>query len=78
MALPRVKDKYTRLMDVINYIQSGRLHLPANALWTKIAVDEMLGFSEDLKHPNDDIVDTLLDALEISFGVGSISMFDVL
>ncbi len=77
VGIPRLKDKYTRVLDVLNYIQSGRLHLPANAPWTKVAVDEMVAFSPDMKHEHDDIVDTILDGLDIAFGPRNIRMVDV-
>lgn len=74
----REKDKYTRLMDVLNYIESGRLLLPANAVWIKDAIAEMSAFSGDMKHPHDDIVDTMIDALFVAFGPGQLSMLDVI
>lgn len=76
--LERINDKYTRLMDVINYIESGRLFLPANAVWIKDAIAEMSAFSGDMKHPFDDIVDTVIDGLFIAFGPGQLSMLDVI
>ncbi len=78
LALPRTRDKYSRLMDVINYIESERLYLPDNAVWTKSAVEEMLAFSGDLKHQHDDIVDTLLDGLSITFVTRRLTRMDVL
>jgi len=76
--IQRDKDKYTRLLDVLNYIQAGRLYIPANAPWTNVAIGEMAAFSADMKHANDDIVDTMIDGLTIAFGPGNVSMFDVL
>lgn len=76
--LQRTTDKYTRLMDVLNYIQSGRLYLPLNAPWVKDATDEMLAFSGDMKHEHDDIVDTIIDGLFIAFGPGMLSILDVI
>ena len=76
--LQRDRDKYTRLMDVLNYIESGRLWLPANAVWTQTAVAEMSAFSGDMKHVHDDIVDTLIDGLHIAFGPGMLSILDVI
>lgn len=76
--LQRDKDKYTRLMDVLNYIQAGRLYVPANAPWTITVVNEMMAFSGDMKHEHDDIVDTIVDGLTIAFGPGHISSLDVL
>lgn len=74
----RTKDKYTRLLDILNYIESGRLWIPVNAPWIKAATDEMVSFSEDMKHEHDDIVDTMIDGLFIAFGPGTLSILDVL
>ena len=74
----RDKDKYTRLMDILNYIQAGKLWLPANSVWTNKAVNEMASFSGDMKHEHDDIVDTIIDGLYINYGPGMVSMFDVI
>lgn len=76
--VPRATDKYTRLMDILNYIQAGRLWLPANAPWTIHAVGEMAAFAGDMKHEHDDIVDTIIDGLTIAYGPGFVSMLDVL
>ena len=76
--VPRSIDKYTRLMDVLNYIQAGKLWLPANAVYTKMMVGEMLAFSGDMKHEHDDITDTIIDGLFINYGPGMVSMIDVL
>ena len=76
--VPRSIDKYTRLMDVLNYIQAGKLWLPANAVYTNLMVGEMSAFSGDMKHEHDDIVDTIIDGLFINFGPGMVSMLDVL
>ncbi len=78
LPVQRDRDKYTRLMDILNYIQAGKLYLPANAVYTKIMVDEMLAFSGDMKHEHDDIIDTIIDGLYITYGPGFISMLDVL
>lgn len=76
--VPRSNDKYTRLMDVLNYIQAGKLWIPANAVWTKTAVGEMSAFSGDMKHEHDDITDTIIDGLYIAYGPGMISILDVI
>jgi len=76
--VPRSIDKYTRLMDVLNYIQAGKLWLPANAVYTNMMVGEMMAFSGDMKHAHDDIVDTIIDGLFINYGPGMVSMLDVI
>ncbi len=74
----RQRDKYTRLLEVLTYIEAGRLHLPLNAPWTKTVTDEMVAFSEDLKHEHDDIVDTVIDALNVAYVRRRVTSLDVL
>ncbi len=73
----RHKDKYTRLQEVLTHIECGRLYLPAKAHWTQTVIDELTYFSEDLKHEHDDIVDTVIDALNITYIQKSTTMRDV-
>ncbi len=67
--IERGKDKWTRLMEVLTYIKAGRLHLPLNAPWLKYVINEMVQFTEYKKNPEqkDDIVDTVIDALNEAF-----------
>ncbi len=77
-AVERQKDKYTRLTEVLTYIEAGRLHLPLNAPWIKEVVGEMISFSDDNSHEHDDIVDTILDALNVAYVKKRVTSFDVL
>ncbi len=66
--IPRSRDKFSRIQDVLPYIQSERLHLPENSPWTRVVVDELTyftGVNDSTIH--DDIVDTVIDALNIVY-----------
>jgi len=59
----RVKDKYTRLLDVIGYIESGYVMLPADAPFTNDFLAECESFTADDSHLYDDQVDPMIDAI---------------
>jgi predicted phage terminase large subunit-like protein len=59
----RVKDKYTRLLDILTYIEAGLVSLPKNAPWLNDYLTECESFSADDTHPHDDQVDVLIDAV---------------
>jgi len=63
-AIPRSIDKYTRLQDVLGYIESGHVMLPHNAPWVADFIAECESFTADDAHDNDDQVDTLVDLLD--------------
>lgn len=60
----RRKDKYTRLLDVLGYVESGMVCVPLNAPFTNDFVDECEAFSADDSHLHDDQVDPMMDAIE--------------
>ena len=57
------KDKYTRVLDVVGYIESGYVNLPSVAAWVSDFVDECEKFTADNSHLHDDQVDTLTMAI---------------
>ena len=57
------KDKYTRVLDVVGYIESGYVNLPSNGAWVSDFVDECEKFTADNSHLHDDQVDTLTMAI---------------
>nr|DAM40610.1 MAG TPA: large terminase [Caudoviricetes sp.] len=57
------KDKYTRVLDVVGYIESGYVNLPNVATWVSDFVDECEKFTADNSHLHDDQVDTLTMAI---------------
>lgn len=61
--IDRVKDKYTRLLDVVGYIESGLVSLPADAPFTSDLVAECESFTPDGSHAHDDQVDPMIDAI---------------
>lgn len=61
--IPRAKDKYTRVLDVQDYIAAGQVMLPEEAPWVSAFIAECEAFSADDTHANDDQVDTLCDAI---------------
>lgn len=61
--IKRTKDKYTRLTDVIGYIESGYVCLPKNAPFLSDFVAECEEFTADNTHPHDDQIDPMVDAI---------------
>ena len=61
--IKRTKDKYTRLSDVVGYIESGYVCLPRNAPFLSDFVGECEAFTADDSHPHDDQVDPMIDAI---------------
>ena len=61
--IERTKDKYTRLLDVLGYIASGYVMLPANASFVNDFILECEAFSANGSHLHDDQVDPMIDAI---------------
>lgn len=61
--IPRTTDKLTRVMDVVGYIESGYVLLPAEAPWVADFVTECEAFTADDSHAHDDQIDPLCDAI---------------
>jgi predicted phage terminase large subunit-like protein len=59
----RARDKYTRLCDVLGYLESGRVALPRSAPWVSDYIAEMEAFSADDSHDHDDMIDPTIDAI---------------
>ncbi len=62
--IQRSKDKYTRLLDVLGYIESGHVMLPDGAPFVSDFLAECEAFSADDSHMHDDQVDTMIDAIQ--------------
>lgn len=58
------KDKYTRVLGVVGYIESGYVYLPNNASWVNDFIDECEKFTPTNSHLHDDQVDTLVMAID--------------
>jgi len=63
VGIERNKDKYTRLLDVLGYIESGYVMLPEEAPFTNDFVVECEAFTADDSHLHDDQVDPMMDAI---------------
>jgi len=63
-AIERDKDKLTRAMDALPYIEAGQVYLPEDAPFTSDFVSECEAFSADMTHAHDDQLDPALDAIE--------------
>lgn len=63
-AIQRSADKYSRLLDVLGYIESGYVYLPRAADWLNDFLSECESFSADFRHAHDDQIDPMVDALE--------------
>lgn len=61
--IPRTTDKLTRVMDVVGYIESGYVLIPAEAPWVADFVAECEAFTADDSHAHDDQIDPLCDAI---------------
>ncbi|KER02829.1 phage terminase large subunit [Photorhabdus temperata] len=66
--IQRDKDKFTRLMDVQGYIESGYIYLPAEAEWINDFLTEMESITPDF-NTHDDQLDPMMDAIsDMKFG----------
>lgn len=76
-AIPRTKDKYTRLMDVQGYLEAGYVKLPSSAPW----LSDFLAECESLNAKfsgHDDQIDPMIDAISNMLDNKKVSILDVL
>ncbi len=71
VGIERTKDKYTRVLDVLGYIESGMVLLPEDAPFTSDFLAECEAFSADDSHLHDDQVDPMVDAIQEMLSVNS-------
>lgn len=76
--IPRNVDKYTRVSDVLGYIESGYVRLPDNAPWVSDFIAECEAFTADDAHDHDDQIDTMCDAISEMLHKGRPSVKDML
>lgn len=62
--IERTIDKYTRVNDVLGYIESGYVCIPENAPWVADFVSECEAFTADDSHQHDDQIDPMCDAIK--------------
>lgn len=63
IGIERTIDKYTRVLDVLGYIESGRVCIPEEAPFTSDFVSECEAFTSNDSHLHDDQVDPMCDAI---------------
>lgn len=61
--IERVKDKLTRVMDVVGYLESHMVSLPEEAPFTNDFISECEAFTADDTHAYDDQIDPMIDAV---------------
>lgn len=71
VGIPRGVDKYSRMQDVLGYIEAGHVWLPAQAPFTSDLVAEAEAFTADGSHLHDDQLDPLMDAISDNLAVTS-------
>lgn len=76
--IPRSIDKYTRVQDVLGFIESGYVKIPDEAPWVTDFIDECEAFTADDAHDYDDQIDPLVDAIVHMLHNGSSTIGDML
>ncbi|MGA3827380.1 phage terminase large subunit [Pseudomonas chlororaphis] len=66
--IERTKDKLTRVMDVLGYIESGNVCIPESAPFVSDFVTECESFTADDSHLHDDQIDPMCDAINDMLG----------
>ena len=66
-----MKDKLTRVMDILSYIESGMVCIPEDAPFTLDFIAECESFTSDDTHSFDDQVDPLVDAINDMLSKGN-------
>lgn len=61
--IERNKDKYTRALDGLPYIEGGMVSVPEDAPFTADFIAECEAFTADDSHQHDDQIDPMLDAI---------------
>ncbi|WP_079218920.1 phage terminase large subunit [Herbaspirillum robiniae] len=70
--IERDKDKLTRVMDVVSYIDSGLVCIPESAPWVSDFTAECDAFTPDDTHAHDDQIDPMVDAIKELLGTGQV------
>ncbi len=69
--IERNKDKVTRVMDVLPYIEAGQFCVPEDAPFTNDFIAECEAFTADDSHDFDDQVDPMVDAINDMLQAGN-------
>ncbi len=70
-------DKYTRVLGVQGYIESGYIYLPNDAEWIEDFIKECEAFTATDSHKHDDQLDAMVMAITELMG-GGVSMLDAM
>ena len=76
--IQRNKDKYTRVLDILGYIESGYIMLPNECSWISDFIDECESFTADDSHIHDDQIDPMCDAIYEMLGSNKVSVWSKL
>ncbi|WGM03775.1 phage terminase large subunit [Arsenophonus nasoniae] len=76
-AIPN-KDKYTRVIEVQGYFESGYIHIPQSADWVSEFIKELESFTATNSHKHDDQVDTVVMAVNDLIANPRVSFLDTL
>lgn len=69
--IQRDKDKLTRVMDVLPYIDAGQVCVPEEASFTSDFISECEAFTADDTHDFDDQIDPMVDAIDDMLQAGN-------
>lgn len=75
--MPRDKDKYTRVMDAVPFIEAGFVVLPVGPPFVSDFTAECEAFTPDDSHAHDDQIDPMCDAIADMLAAKPKSFFDV-
>lgn len=76
--IQRNVDKYTRVCDILGYIEAGYIMIPENAPWVHDFIAECEAFTADDAHDHDDQIDPMCDAISDMLHNGRASISDML
>lgn len=71
--IQRDKDKLTRVMDVVSFIDSGLVFVPEDAPWVSDFTQECDSFTADDTHMHDDQIDPMVDAITDMLAAGRVT-----
>ena len=77
-AIPRSIDKFTRVQDVIGFIEAGHVMIPESAPWVHDFIEENEEFTADDAHDYDDQVDAMCDAISLMLNSPRPSLAEIL
>lgn len=70
-AIERDRDKLTRVMDILPYIEIGSVEVPQDAVFTNDFISECEAFTADDSHDFDDQIDPMIDAVMDMLSTGN-------